>query len=287
MAGSVDQESLREYRRRRRRERGWLHTLRHELRPWITRPLMRLNLALFPTLYLLYMRFVWATSRIVDRGAAARAREISAAHNGMVALLWHEEVMTVAWAYPQLGFRPHTLASLSNDGAVITRLLERCGFVVFRGGSSDRASRRTSTVTRHLIDHMRETDGVVYGLTVDGSKGPVYRMKAGGIVIARECGRPIVLVRTWYQRCIRLRTWDRTAIPLPFNRIHHYLEGPYFAPADADTRAGLERFRQQLERDLIALAARSYDELGQPRPVDLLAPDPEPAPAGAPAPEPV
>ena len=68
MAESVDEDSLREYRRRRRRERGWLRTLRHRLRPWITRPLMRLNLALFPTLYLLYMRFVWATSRIVDHG---------------------------------------------------------------------------------------------------------------------------------------------------------------------------------------------------------------------------
>ena len=44
------------------------------LRPWITRPLMRLNLALFPTLYLLYMRFVWATSRIVDHGLARCSR---------------------------------------------------------------------------------------------------------------------------------------------------------------------------------------------------------------------
>ena len=70
-------------------------------------------------------------------------------------LLWHEEVLTVAWGYAYLGFRPHTLASLSNDGAVITRLLERCGFVVFRGGSSDRDSRRRSDVTRELTEHMQ------------------------------------------------------------------------------------------------------------------------------------
>ena len=269
MAESLDETALREYRRRRRRERGWLRTLRHELRPWITRPLMRLHLALFPTLYLLYMRFVWATSRIVDHGLS-RLFEISAEHNGAVGLLWHEEVVTVAWGYAYLGFRPHTLASLSNDGAVITRLLERCGFVVFRGGSSDRNSRRRSDVTRELTEHMKTTDGVIYGLTVDGSKGPPYRLKRGGIIVARDCGRPIVLVRTWYQRCLRLDTWDRTAIPLPFNRIHYYMEGPYFPPEDADTEAGLERFRLRLEEDLIALAARSYDELGQPRPANLL-----------------
>ncbi len=274
MAESLDETALRDYRRRRRRERGWLRTLRHELRPWISRPLMRLNLAVFPTLYLLYMRFVWATSRITDHGLA-RLFEISRAHNGAVGLLWHEEVLTVAWGYAYLGFRPHTLASLSNDGAVITRLLERCGFVVFRGGSSDRDSRRRSVVTRELITHMRANDGVIYGLTVDGSKGPPYRLKRGGIVVARECGRPIVLVRTWYQRCWRLDTWDRTAIPLPFNRIHYYLEGPYFPPEDADTEAGLERFRLRLEEDLIALAGRSYDDLGQPRPANLLTPEQE------------
>jgi lysophospholipid acyltransferase (LPLAT)-like uncharacterized protein len=268
LAQSVDQAALREYRRRRRRERGLLRTLRHELRPWITRPLMRINLALFPPFYMLYMRLVWGTSRIVDHGLA-RLFEISAEHNGAVALLWHEEVMTVAWGYPYLGLRPHTLASLSNDGAVITRLLERCGFTVFRGGSSDRSSRRAAMVARDLIEHMRKTDGVIYGLTVDGSKGPAYRLKRGGIVIARECGKPIVLVRTWYQRCWRLNTWDRTAIPLPFNRIHYYLEGPYFAPADSFTEAGLERFRLRLEQDLNALAARSYHDLGQARPENL------------------
>jgi lysophospholipid acyltransferase (LPLAT)-like uncharacterized protein len=269
MAEPLDDVALREYRRRRRRERGLLRTLRHAMRPWITRPLMRLNLVLFPTLYLVYMRFVWATSRIVDHGLADLF-EISRKHNGAVGLLWHEEVLTVAWGYAYMGFRPHTLASLSNDGAVITRLLERCGFVVFRGGSSDRDSRRRSDVTRELTEHMNTTDGVIYGLTVDGSKGPPYRIKRGGIVVARDCGRPIVLVRTWYQRCWRLDTWDRTAIPLPFNRIHYYMIGPYLAPPDADTEAGLERFRRELEDDLIGLARRSYDDLGQPRPANLL-----------------
>jgi lysophospholipid acyltransferase (LPLAT)-like uncharacterized protein len=125
-------------------------------------------------------------------------------------------------------------------------------------------------VARDLIEHMRATDHVVYGLTVDGSKGPAYRLKPGGVLIARECGRPIVLVRTWYRRCLRLATWDRTAIPLPWNEIHYYAVGPYAVPGDAATRPGLERFAERLEDDLVALAARSYDDVGQPRPANLL-----------------
>ncbi len=77
---------------------------------------------------------------------------------------------------------------------------------------------------------MQTTPGVIYGLTVDGSKGPAYRMKMGGVLIARECGGPLALVRTWYKRSIRLKTWDRMAVPLPFNVIKYYLRGPYFVP---------------------------------------------------------
>lgn len=234
-----------------------------------SRRLSKLAAAVVPSLYLLYMRFVWATSRITGREFVA-LKDIAAAHNGAVALLWHEEVMTVAFAYPYLGLRGHTLASLGESGELISRLLIRCGFVVFRGGSTTHRSRRREGTLAELIGHMRTNDEVIYGLTVDGSKGPAYRMKTGGIIIARETGRPIVLARTWYKRCIRLPTWDRMALPLPFNVIGYYLKGPYIVPDSARTAAGLEQFRLQLENDLIDLAAQSYDDMGQARPANLV-----------------
>jgi lysophospholipid acyltransferase (LPLAT)-like uncharacterized protein len=169
-----------------------------------------------------------------------------------------------------LGFRPHTLASIGEAGEVIARLLARCGFVVFRGGSTTGRSRRREGALQEMIDHMRTHDQVIYGLTVDGSKGPPYRMKTGGVIIARECGKPIALARTWYRRCIRLRTWDRMAIPLPFNTIKYYLRGPYHVPESARTPEGLHRFVLALENDLIDLAAASYDEMGHARPANLV-----------------
>jgi lysophospholipid acyltransferase (LPLAT)-like uncharacterized protein len=178
--------------------------------------------------------------------------------------------MTVAFGYYYLGFRPHTLASLGESGEVISRLLARCGFVVFRGGSTTHRSRRREGALQEMIAHMCATDQVIYGLTVDGSKGPAYRIKTGGIIIARECAKPIVLVRTWYRRCLRLPTWDRMALPLPFNVIRYYLRGPYTVPESARTAAGLEQFRRDLEDDLIDLAAQSYDDMGQRRPANLV-----------------
>jgi len=249
--------------------RGVAQFLRHHVRPLFSRRLARLAAIIVPHLYMLYMRLVWATSRLEGRDFVILNR-IAADHNGAVALLWHEEVMTVAYGYNYLGVRGHTLASMGESGEVIARMLRLCNFVVFRGGSTTHRSRRREGTLEEMIAHMREHREVIYGLTVDGSKGPPYRMKTGGIIIARECGVPIVLVRTWYKRCLRLPTWDRMALPLPFNVIRYYLRGPYHVPASASSVQGLEEFRLQLENDLIDLAAQSYADMGQERPANLV-----------------
>ena len=243
--------------------------MRKALRGLVVPPLVAIADAVVPRLYLAYMRLVYATSRIRTNDYA-RLHEIIRAHDGAVGLLWHEEVFTVAWGYPYLGFRPHTLASLGRIGEVITRVLLQCGFVVFRGGSSSKRSRRRADVALEMVEHMRSHREVIYGITVDGSQGPPYRMKRGGVAIARACGKPVVLSRTWYRRCIRLPTWDRTAIPLPWNEIAYYLAGPYFAPDDAATDSGLARFVLRLEDELIDMALRSYAELGQRPPANLV-----------------
>lgn len=250
--------------------RGPLRALRHRLRPFVNRPLAALAVSVLPRLWFAYLDFVWKTSRVDDRSLAT-LREIYWSHGGVVALLWHEEVASVAYAYSRekLGFPPHTLASPGDAGEVITRMLQRCGCIVFRGGSTDHRSRRREGVLREMIDHMRATSPVFYGITVDGSKGPPYQMKSGGLVIARECGKPVALIRVWYRRLFRLRTWDRTAVPLPFNRIRYYVRGPYPVPADAAKESGLETWRRKLEEDLAALALHSYDDMQQPAPSAL------------------
>src|SRR5262245_46326284 len=101
------------------------------------------------------MWFVWKTSWVEDCGYG-RAAELLRASNGGVALFWHEEVFWVAWAYRTCPGR-HTLASPGRAGELITRMLELCGFVVVRGSSSRRASRRSEGLLDKMIDIMKAT----------------------------------------------------------------------------------------------------------------------------------
>jgi len=235
--------------------------LRRRIRLAISARFSALTARVAPYLYTAYFWLVWKTSRVDDQTAPLmRALD---RHGRAVSLLWHQEVLTVGYGYRHLS--PHTIASTGNQGQIVTRVLERCGFTVFRGGSSTRRARRRRVLPA-LIRHMREQPRVAYGITVDGSAGPALVLKRGGPLIARSCRAPVFLARTWYERRLTLPTWDRTTLPLPFNRIRMRIVGPYWIEPQADARE-FGRFCDHLQEELLELCHLSYRELqGWPPP---------------------
>jgi len=221
---------------------------------------MRLMVLLLPRLYMAYMRLVEATSHHDDETLTSLIVGAVDRHDRVVALLWHQEVFSVAYNYRKL--HGHTLASVSDFGDVISEMLRRCNFVILRGGSG--SSSRKRRVLPTLIAHMEANHRVMYGLTVDGSRGPVHKLKPGGPLIARACRAPVICVRTRYRRGITLPTWDRAQIPLPFNRRVTLASGPYWISPDAD-EAAVAAFRQHLEAELLELTERVYVTLGECR----------------------
>src|SRR5262245_58772990 len=213
----------------------------------LRRAFVSVGLYTIPYLYIAYMWFVYRTSRVETLGPHPhRLREMLG--RGIYAL-WHDEVFFVAYSFKD--YHGHTLASEGDAGAIITRMLELCNFTVFRGGSTSKKSRRGSAeVARAMIDHMKAGPGVIYGITTDGSMGPIYRMKDGAVRIAVGSGAPLGVVKTWCKRYVRLRTWDRTLVPLPFNHIVHVFSGPIVPSEAAATPEGFDVLRGEVERQL-------------------------------------
>lgn len=240
---------------RRRWSYRWRKRCTDQLNRWLVR--------LVPAVYNAYMGFVFRTSRVehinTDLLWALRER-----YGGLVGVMWHQEVFTVAWCFRE--YEGHTLASPGELGDLITAMLERNGFVVFRGGST-KSRRRRRQVLPDMIEHMRNVPGVAFGITCDGSKGPAYRLKSGSVAIAHACAKPMIVARTWCKRRIGLPGWDRSYIPLPFNHIVQAFAGPYFVPADADDPQVFERFRHDLEEELLELTHFVHQRIGDvPRP---------------------
>jgi lysophospholipid acyltransferase (LPLAT)-like uncharacterized protein len=251
------------------RKRSFQRRFKKVVRRWM----MALGLVTIPYLYVAYMWFVYRTSRVEILGPHPGVMRKE--HGRAVFALWHQEVFFVAYAFGE--HRPDTLASQGDSGAIITRMLELCGFNVFRGGSSSGDQRRSTAVVREMVDHMRSQPGVIYGITTDGSKGPVHRMKRGAVQIAATTGAPVVVFKTWCKRYVLLPTWDRTMVPLPFNRISYVFAGPFWPQPGLPEAERFDALYAEVERALCAVSAWARRRVeGMPLPQEWLDSFPEP-----------
>jgi lysophospholipid acyltransferase (LPLAT)-like uncharacterized protein len=250
------------------RKRGLPRRVKKALR----RTLMVIGLYTVPYLYVAYMWLVYRTSRVETLGPhpGIARREFGRA----VYALWHQEVFFVAYEYGK--YHPDTLASHGDAGSIITRMLEICGFNVFRGGSSSGDQRRSVAVIHDLVEHMQQNAGVIYGITTDGSKGPVHRMKRGAVQIATLTGAPVIVFKTWCRRYFQLPTWDRTLIPLPFNRIVYVFSGPFWPSAELPEAQRFDALYRDVERELCRISAYARRHIeGLPLPQDWIDTFPE------------
>ena len=210
-----------------------------------------------PYVYLNYCRLIWCTSKITD-GTDLMMDCFQQGNRKIVSVLWHQDVFYVAWGFQR--FSGYTIASVGDAGEVIAHLLKLCKYNVFRGGSSKGKARRKK-ILDEFVEHLQHVDSAVVGLTVDGSSGPVYRMKTGALVAAVKLGAPMFIVRVWCKRKFFLPTWDRTMIPLPFNEIKVFTEGPFYPPTDINDQEQFKKFHHELETRLLTLTWKASMEM--------------------------
>jgi lysophospholipid acyltransferase (LPLAT)-like uncharacterized protein len=223
--------------------------------------------------YYVYMALVWHTCRVESYGMG---RAISAVnkHRNIVVALWHDNVVLAPRCCRV--FRPTTLASRSDIGEVITAILKLQRYDVFRGGSS-RGKKRRTAVLQQLVDHISQRQEVMLALTVDGSTGPARVMKPGIIALSGNTGAPIFAVHIACKPTLKLPTWDRTRIPVPFGRIVMVVEGPIRcdqALIDADEFRRLREQTQLLLDDTAERADRYLAGTSPPPPDPRLDLDP-------------
>jgi lysophospholipid acyltransferase (LPLAT)-like uncharacterized protein len=204
---------------------------------------------LLPRLVELLSRLLVRTSRIElvgkehEDAALARSGHIIFAglHEGMMLLPYH--------------FRDRAgglvMVSRSRDGDVIADTVERFGLCAVRGSSG----RGGGDALREMGERLRR-ESVSAGIIVDGPRGPARVAKSGAVVLARATGLPIVPGTWWARPALRVGSWDRTLVPLPFARVVFAFEEPlWIAPGTTD--AELEGYRAELTRRLDAARERA------------------------------
>jgi lysophospholipid acyltransferase (LPLAT)-like uncharacterized protein len=128
--------------------------------------------------------------------------------------LWHQDLPACLAAFKYKNIA--VLISQSDDGSKFAKLAQSLGYYVFRGSSS-----RGQSEIRHLLKALQ--NGNSAGMALDGPKGPALIAKPGAEWLCNKVKTQLVEVKVKYSHAIRLKSWDRTFIPLPFSKISIFL----------------------------------------------------------------
>jgi lysophospholipid acyltransferase (LPLAT)-like uncharacterized protein len=160
--------------------------------------------------------------------------------------IWHNRLaLSMLIYFRYIHKRSHSaglaaMVSASRDGGFLAGVLERFGVQPIRGSSS----RRGAQALRELTTWARRDYDLA--ITPDGPRGPAFVAQEGVIALAQLTGRPIIPVSFHANWKIRLNSWDRFQIPLPFSRVEFFFDKPIHVPREA-TPADRETLRLQLE----------------------------------------
>jgi lysophospholipid acyltransferase (LPLAT)-like uncharacterized protein len=121
---------------------------------------------------------------------------------------WHEYLL------PGFHFlrtvRPTALVSPSRDGQRLAAVLQRWGYTLARGSST----RQGQTALIECVQALQSGRSVA--ITPDGPMGPRRKAKHGVIQIARTAAVGVTALAFRCRPCMRLLSWDRFVVPLPF-----------------------------------------------------------------------
>ncbi len=164
-------------------------------------------------------------------------------HNRLpLALSSYHDPTVATWPYEGLA----AMISASRDGSFLSHIAEAFDVRPVRGSSS----RRGPQALLEAVTWMEKKHSIV--ITPDGPRGPLYHIHEGIIVLAQLTGRPIIPTSNYAAWKIRLRSWDRFQIPLPFSRCDLRYGDPIYVPREASD-AEREQLRLRLREAMLAI----------------------------------
>lgn len=168
-------------------------------------------------------------------------------------VMWHGNQFCVH-GLPDRG-NVNILISTSIDGEIISDIARRLGYQTCRGSSGRRGA---VSGTLQLISKLKNGENIA--IMVDGPKGPIYSVKHGAIVLAREAGVPIVPV-DWYSEnptFLKFNSWDKMTCPFGPAWILNTYGEPIYTDGKSD-----EEVAQEIKESLLnlqKLAPERYKE---------------------------
>lgn len=158
-----------------------------------------------------YVRFAFRTSRWRREGFEGMD---ACVRNGepVIFVVWHQRLIMAPFLFDTSLGRICALTSAARAGRMAGQILVRLGFETIPMASRQRHVALSREVLR------RTKEGCSIGIAADGPRGPARVSSTVPVVWARMTGCRVFTVAFAERRVIKLPTWDKQMLPLPFSR---------------------------------------------------------------------
>ena len=199
-----------------------------------------------------YIRLIGPTLRVcVSREEGS---QLTIDQRPLIVSFWHACMIPATYVCRDIGVR--VMSSNSYDGEYMGRIIRKFGFVAVKGSSSRNAVRALLGLRRAL------GEGWSVAFTLDGPRGPRYKVKPGPVALARSSGVPLTMFHMAVDRAWVLNTWDRLIIPKPFSRVLMRFGKLIPVPTDA-TDEDIERYTTELQASLDRVREFAEENVGK------------------------
>ncbi len=149
------------------------------------------------------------------------------------------------------------LLSQSKDGDWAYSLIKKWGYFIFRGSSSHGGS-SIKSLARHLLHRQAQsTTPTLAGMVLDGPHGPSHLAKQGSEWLAKTTQLKIYAFETHATRCIRLKNWDKTIIPLPFSTVYFKVSGSLIPKTTSEIESHIKNTKFELNSQINTLKLKN------------------------------
>lgn len=173
---------------------------------------------------------LWARTWRVRRSHAEHKMAFFASPGARLVILWHETLLPLLLTHRHHGIT--VIVSEARDGRYLADFAERIGYGAV-GGSSHRGRVKAMRGAVRVL----EASGVM-AVTPDGPRGPRRVLKPGALQALQTAGGIVMPVFASARPAIRLRSWDRFLVPLPFAKVRVAYGEPF---AVAPGKDGLDQ----------------------------------------------
>jgi lysophospholipid acyltransferase (LPLAT)-like uncharacterized protein len=161
----------------------------------------------------------------------------------VIVACWHGRLVMIPFAWLRHGGgRIYVLMGLNRNGELITRIVSRFNMKAIRGGSRSGGKEARDEMAKAVAQDPATT----LALTPDGPHGPALVSKMGMAHLSRAASLPVIWVSAAAAWSVRLGTWDRMQLPLPFSRVTVRFSAPMFPATWA--ASSLDEYREALDR---------------------------------------